>query len=99
MVTTEPDQTKRRRHGWVIAVEGNAEEGAGMLAQTCEALSEAETKALQALADHGCVMRAAKALGVAYKTVELQLAACRRKLDCVSTAQAVAKGLRQGLIR
>ncbi|MCC7492742.1 MAG: hypothetical protein IT204_10360 [Fimbriimonadaceae bacterium] len=53
---------------------------------------------MQAVADHGCLQRAAVALGVSYKTVESQLMACRSKLDSISTTQAVATGLREGLI-
>jgi DNA-binding CsgD family transcriptional regulator len=51
-------------------------------------LTPAERKALQAVAEHGGVKRAAHALGKSTRTIEQQLRSARHRLDADSTMQA-----------
>lgn len=58
-----------------------------------------EAKALQAVADHGSAKGAAWHLGISPHTVKTHTKSVREKLGAVTTTQAVALALRQGLIR
>lgn len=62
------------------------------------ALTSAECRALNALAEHGYGTNAAKSLGLSSHTVRDQLKAARRKLGARNTTHAVAISIRNGLI-
>jgi len=62
-------------------------------------LTERETEVLQAVADSPALKTAARQLGITEGTVNRHLRNIRSKLGVDSTIQAVAEGLRMGLIQ
>lgn len=61
-------------------------------------LSQAETEILQWLADGKSAIDIATIRGTAYSTVKAQIMRLRKKLDAETAPQAVANGMRQGVI-
>lgn len=81
------------------AVTPGAEPGFRAIAEAPAALLTArETEILNALGDGMSNKEVARALGISAHTVKFHLETIFRKLDVTSRAEAVAKGLRQGII-
>lgn len=62
-------------------------------------LTPSQSTALQLAANGLKVSQIAESMGVSVRTVEAHLAAARRALESRNTTQAVAKGIRGGVIR
>lgn len=64
-----------------------------------QVLTPSQTKALQLAADGLKVSQIAESMDVSVRTVEAHLAAAREALEARNTTQAVAKGIRGGIIK
>lgn len=67
-------------------------------AETICGLTDAERKTLAAVADHGSYKAASQALICSSETVKSHMKNIRLKLDAKNTTNAVAIGIREGLI-